>query len=435
MTRPVKTRRPRSAWPRWPSWALPWSLGLSLLLAGPSQAAGAHALGDWLPQAAEVAPVLLATPQVQAARAHEQAQLQRARGTEAGSAEWLLRMNQQQRRLRDPQERFAESTVTLERPLRLWGKAAMDAQLAEREREVARIGYSDALHEASRQLLSQWFDTLRAQAEREGAEREGALARELARQARVRLAHGDVSALDARLAEAELQRSEASVHLAEAALSRQHAQLQRLYPGLPAPRLPSARGADPVASTEDLASALHAFLAQHHELRLLRAQAQRQQQLAERLERERWPDPSVGVYHARERAGSEQLLGLTLAMPLSGRYRESQALAAQAEAQALQAQVQQLERELTAGFEARWRQLALQQQALAALRTAADTQQQAAEKSLSAYTQGEHSMTELIQNRRLASEQRRAAQRLQLDWLHTLASIELDAHRLWDLDD
>lgn len=37
--------------------------------------------------------------------------------------------------------------------------------------------------------------------------------------------------------------------------------------------------------------------------------------------------------------------------------------------------------------------------------------------------------------RRLANEQRRAAQRLQLDWLHTRAGIELDAHRLWDLDD
>ena len=141
------------------------------------------------------------------------------------------------------------------------------------------------------------------------------------------------------------------------------------------------------------------------------------------------------MYHARERAGSEQLLGLTLAMPLSGRYRESQARAAQAEAQMLSERVQQLERELSASFEARWQQLGLQQQALVALRAAADTQQQAADKSLSAYTQGEHSMTELIQNRRLANEQRRAAQRLQLDWLHTRASLELDAHRLWDLDD
>ena len=422
--------RPASALTHWVCAALPLALGLAW-----APGAAAHVLGPWLPEDAQVAPVLLASPQVLAAKARAQALLQRANSTEAGNAEWLLRMNQQQRRLRDPQERFAESTVALERPVRLWGKASMDAQIAEREREVARIGYSDALHEASRQLLAQWFDTLRAQLERESAERELALSRELERQARVRLAQGDVSALDARLAQAELQRSQASAHLPQSELARSRAQLQRLYPGLPMPQAPAAGSADPAALTEDLATALQAFLAQHHELRLLRAEAQRQQQLAERIERDRWPDPSVGVYHARERGGSEQLLGLSLAMPLSGRYRESQARAAQAEAQMLRERVQQLERELSASFEARWQQLGLQQQALAALRAAADTQQQAADKSLSAYTQGEHSMTELIQNRRLANEQRRAAQRLQLDWLHTRASIELDAHRLWDLDD
>ena len=193
---------PASPLARWVGAALPLALSLAW-----APGAHAHVLGPWLPADAEVAPVLLATPQVLAAKAREQALLQRANSTETGSAEWLLRMNQQQRRLRDPQERFAESTVALERPVRLWGKASMDAQIAEREREVARIGYSDALHEASRQLLAQWFDALRAQLDRESAERELALSRELERQARVRLAQGDVSALDARLAQAELQRS------------------------------------------------------------------------------------------------------------------------------------------------------------------------------------------------------------------------------------
>lgn len=156
--------------------------------------------------------------------------------------------------------------------------------------------------------------------------------------------------------------------------------------------------------------------------------------MAERVERDRWPDPNVGLYTARERAGGEQLVGLSLAMPLSGTYRESQARAAQADAQALAQRVQQLERELGAQFEARWLQLAQQQQALVALRAAAATQRVAADKSLTAYTLGEHSMTELIQNRRLANEQQLASQRLLLEGLHSRALIELDAHRLWDLD-
>jgi cobalt-zinc-cadmium efflux system outer membrane protein len=406
-----------------------------LLLGLIACASQAQTLQDWLPSTEQVAPVLQASPQIQAARARQQAQLQRARGLEAGAGEWALRLSQQQRRVRDPQERFAETTLALERPLRLWGKAGMDAAIASQDREVARITLADALHEASRQLLNQWFDLLRAQLEVDSAQRERQLAGELQRQAQVRLRQGDISVLDARLTEAELQRSEAALGLAQAEQARSRAQLQRQYPGLPEPRWPGDGAAELPAPAQDLAAALGDFLQRHHELNLLRAESRRQQQLAERIERDRWPDPTVGLYTARERAGGEQLVGVSVAVPLSGIYRESQARAAQAEAQMLQERMQQLERQLTADFEARWQRLALQRQAMSALRAAAATQRQAAEKSLTAYTLGEHSMTELIQNRRLANEQQLASQRLQIDGLHHRALFELDAHRLWDLDD
>jgi len=406
-------------------------LALTLCAAG----AQAQALQDWLPSTAQVAPVLQSSPLIQSARARQEAQMQRARGLEAGAGEWALRLNQQQRRVRDPQERFAETTAALERPVRLWGKAGMDAHLAEQDREVARIGLADALHEASRQLLTQWFGALRARLGADSAERELQLARTLDRQAHARLRQGDISQLDARLAEAELQRSEANARLAQAELARNTAMLQRVYPGLPAPSWPQGDDAALAPLPPDMAGALQDFLEHNHELRLLKTETRRQQMLAERIERDRWPDPTVGLYTARERAGAEQLVGVSLAMPLSGTWRESQARAALSEAQALQEKVQQLERTLASDFEARWLQDGHQQQALAALRNAAATQRLAADKSLVAYTLGEHSMTELIQNRRLANEQQAASQRLQLDWLYNRAQIELDAHRLWDLDD
>jgi outer membrane protein, heavy metal efflux system len=406
-------------------------LALTLFALG----AQAQVMPEWLPSTAQVAPVLQNSPLIESARARQDAQMQRARGLEAGSGEWALRLNQQQRRVRDPQERFAETTATLERPVRLWGKAGMDANLAEQDREVARIGLADALHEASRQLLSQWFAALRARLDADSAERELQLARELDRQARTRLRQGDISPLDARLAQAELQRSEANAALAQAELARTTTLLQRLYPGLPAPRWPQGEHAVLAPLSPDMDRALQDFLEHNHELRLLKTESQRQQMLAERIERDRWPDPTVGLYTARERAGAEQLVGVSLAMPLSGTWRESQARAALSEARALQEKVQQLERQLASDFEARWLQAGHQQQALAALRSAAATQRLAADKSLTAYTLGEHSMTELIQNRRLANEQHLASQRLQLDWLLNRALIELDAHRLWDLDD
>jgi outer membrane protein TolC len=406
-------------------------LALTLL----SGAAQSQTLDAWLPGSAQVRTVLQASPLIQAARARQEAQLQRARGLEAGSGEWALRLSQQQRRVREPQERLPETTIALERPVRLWGKADMDARLAEQDREVAHIGLADALHEASRQLLGQWFGTLRARLDADSTQGEWQLARELDRQARVRLRQGDVSQLDARLAEAELQRSEAAARLAQAELARSTTQLQRLYPGLPAPHWPQGDAQLPPPPAQTLDAAVQDFLANHHELKLLQAEARRQQQLAERLERERWPDPSVGLYATRDRAGAEQVLGVSLAMPLAGTWRESQARAAQAEAQALAQRAQQLERQLAADFEARWLQRSQQAQALQALRAAATTQRLAADKSLTAYTLGEHSMTELIQNRRLANEQQLASQRLLLDSLLNAALIELDAHRLWDLDD
>ena len=404
---------------------------LALLISG----AQAQTLQDWLPSTAQVAPVLQASPLIQAARAHQDAQLQRARAVEAGSGEWALRLSQQQRRVRDPQERFAETSVALERPLRLWGKSGMDTRLAEQDREVARIGLAEALHEASRQLLTHWFGAQRAQLEADSAERELQLARELDRQARARLRQGDVSQLDARLAEAELQRSQATARLAQAERARSAALLQRLYPGLPAPQALPGAAPNPAALPADMAPALQDYLANNHELNLLKTEAQRQQQLAQRIERDRWPDPTVGLFSARERAGAEQLVGVSLAMPLSGTWRESQARAAASDARVLQDKVQHLERSLASEFEARWLQATHQEQALIALQNAAATQRLAADKSLTAYTLGEHSMTELIQNRRLANEQQLASQRLRLDWLLNRAQIELDAHRLWDLDD
>ena len=401
----------------------------------------AQDLSAWLPQTEQVAQVIKNSPRIGAARAQHEAQLEQARGTEAGPADWTLRLNQQQRRTQEVPSRFGETGVSMERPVRLWGKAGLDAELAERERELARIGLADALHESSRQLLQLWWDAQRARSDWEAAQRDEQLAAELRRQAQVRLNQGDVAALDARLAEADLQRAQAATHLAFAEWSRRRNQLQRLYPGLPEP-VGASRRDGPIGPIgplglpgQAMADALKDYLAHHHELNLLRAEVRRQQQWAERMVRDRRPDPTVGIYVSRERSGAEQVLGLSLSMPLSGTWRDAQARTALAQAQMKEDTLRQLERELTADFEGRWHQLVDGQKALQALRAAASTQALAAEKSGTAYRLGEHSMTEVIQNRRLAHEQALAADRLYLDGLRQWALLELDAHRLWDLDD
>ena len=390
-------------------------------------------LKAWLPASEQVQAIVKTSHGILAAQSQQAAQVQRARATELGLAEFNLRMSQQQRKSFDPSSRFQEQLVSLERPVRWWGKAGLDAGLAEQGRQVARIAYADALHEASRELMRQWFALHQLALARDGATAQAALSQELHRQAQLRLKQGDISQLDASLAQAELQRAQAAQAVAQAQWTAAWAQAQKRYPGLPEPVWPKAQG--DVADLPALQPLLQTFLQNHHELNLRRAEVQRLRLQAERLDRDRWSDPVLGVYAARERAGAENIMGVSVAFALPGSARQAHAAAALAEANQLEEQLQQMTLELGAAFEARWLSLQMQRQALSGLQAAAHTQTQAVQQSAKAFVMGEHSMTELIQNRRLAQESLRESQKLQLELAESWALMNLDLHRIWDFDD
>lgn len=398
------------------------------------QAQPVQDIQTYLPPAAVVQQVLLASPSVQAAMAQKSAQMHRAQMTASGTGEFSVRINQQTRRVQQPLERYAESSISLERPLRWWGKAQLDGDLADRGREVARIAYADALHEAGRELMQQWFSLRKAQVDLDSARTGLTLAQALVHLAQTRLRQGDISQLDADLAQAELLRCQSTLQGAQAIHAAAQIALSRQYPGLPL-EWRSRSWDSPLPDLLPMATLQQMFLDKHHELNLWRAEAVRMQLLAERIDKEKQPDPTVGVYALRERQGTEQVLGVSLSMPLAGQARQSHALAAYAEAQNAHDKVRQLQARLGADFEARWTQLQHQKQAAAHLKTAAHIQAQAAEKSLKAYNVGEHTMTELLQNRRLASEQRRESERLLWEVVERQALLTLDLHQIWDFDD
>jgi len=397
------------------------------------QAQPAQDIQNFLPPAAVVQQVLLASPAIQAAMAQKSAQMHRAQMTASGPGEFSVRINQQTRRVQQPQDRFAESSISLERPLRWWGKARLDGDLADQGREVARIAYADALHEASRSLMQQWFGWRKARVDLDSASTDLALAEALVRQARARLKQGDISQLDADLAQADVLRCQAALQAAQSQHTAAQIALSRQYPGLPLEQAPQRHQALPDLPPMDALQ--QTFLENHHELNLWRAEAARMRLLAERIDKDRWPDPTLGIYTLRERQGAEQVMGVSLSLPLAGQARQSHALAAQAEALNAQDKVRQLERQLGADFEARWTQLQHQKQAAAHLQAAARIQAQAADKSLKAYAVGEHTMTELLQNRRLANEQHRESERLRWDVVERQALLTLDLHQIWDFDD
>lgn len=402
------------------TWLLPWQVWAQ------------SDLQAWLPPTDRVQAVLLASPQIQSARARQQAQEARAQQQAVGLHEFGLRVNQQSRHVQDPTQTFGETQLTLERPLRWWNKGQTDQQLAEQSRTIAQVGYADALHESSRRLLGQWLATWRAQTVLESAQAQWRLAQTLAQQAEARLRQGDISRLDADLARAEFERVSVQREMAQSEWARAQALLARLYPGLGVPgALPTL---DPLPALAPLEVVREDFLRKHHELNLMRAESARSSLTAKRQQQEQLPDPTLGVFTARERMGAERVLGVSVSIPLAGASRQFQATAARADASAWEDRVRQAELELGAEFERRWLSARDLRQSLDHMAAATRIQEAAAHQALRAYTLGESTMTDVLQHRRWADEQRKSLRLMQLDVLEHLAFIELDLHRLWDLD-
>ena len=386
----------------------------------------------WLPPAARVQEVLLASPQIQSARYRQQAQEARAQQVAVGPYEFGIRVNQQSRQVQDPAQSFGETQLTLERPLRWWNKGQTDQQLSQQSLSMAQVSYADALHESSRRLLAHWLLAWRAKVVLDSATEQLRLVQSLEQQAAARLRQGDISRLDAELARAEWHRVNAQHDVARSEWSRAEALLTRLYPGLGAPM--TGPDLTDLPSLGPLEVLREDFLRKHHELNLMRAERTRAHLSAQRQQQDRLPDPTLGVYSARERMGAERVVGVSVGIPLPGSSRQYLATAAQADASAWEDRVRQAELELGVEFERRWLGARDLRQSLAPMSAATRIQQQAAQQALRAYTLGESSMTEVLQQRRWADEQLKSLRLMQVDVLEHVAFIELDLHRLWDMD-
>ena len=404
----------------------------SLWLTTPVPTCAQEEVLPYLPEATVVKDSLLNSPGIASALAKREAQRERARGIQAGHAEFTVRGNVQNRRAGLPEGRSTESMISLERPLRLWGKSAQDTALALQTETVAGIEYTDALHEASRELLKQWFVYLRALAEHRNAMLNLEYIQQLQKQVERRLQRGELAQLDLTLAGAELSRAEAARNTSEAQLAGIQATFTRRYPTIVLPSTipnvpmpPMPRGHETLRES---------FLTRNHELNLLRAETRRLQLLAQRLNLERNPDPTLGIFTATERGGAEHVSGISLSFPIAGPARIANARMAIAEAQSLEAHAQQVEQTLAGGFDALWAQMMHKRSAAENLNQAAQKQLVAAEKSRKAFTLGEYTLTQALQVNRTASEYRHAAQTMQLEVVESVALLWLDLHEIWDLD-
>ncbi|WP_088179498.1 TolC family protein [Zoogloea sp. LCSB751] len=395
--------------------------------------AGPAADAPDLPPQAQVTSVLRSSPMVSAAGAMLEAEEARSRRLAAGPHEWTLRLTDQQRRVRTtPAERFNEVDVALERALRLPGKGELDRQLGAAGIASAKIGRGDALHEASRALLSGWFDWLREQSSAEQWRKQRDV---LARQAGVvkrRVELGDAPRLEKLQADAALAQAEAQLAQAEGRAQVTAESLRRLYPALKLPD--SVPEVAPEAVGQDAAKWVTAILEHNHELGVARAESLRARVGASRAEAERRPDPSVGVRVARERDGEERLIGLTLSLPLPGEGRRADADAAVASAQASAHREAGIQRRIEAEAAALYRRTTAARAGWLGQQAAAEALVRSADLSERAWQLGEGSLSDTLNARRLAHEARLAASLARLDASEARYRLLLDAHQLWALD-
>lgn len=413
----------------------PWLLGTAWALTLPLAASAAVQAQRYLPAEAVVKQALLASPGIQSARAQQEALNLRAHTLRIGHAEFTLRANLQQRRVPQSQERFNENTLSLERPVRWWGKSALDGQLSDKTQALAAIGFNDAMHEASRELMKLWFAHAQAALAQAQAQQQLDSVSQIHQLAQARFKQGEIARMDVELSQAEVLRAQAALQLSQAELANAAAAVHSRYPDLPLSaqalriEVPALGDFDaPQATLRQL------FLEQNHELNMQRLDAERLQLWAQRAQLERMPDPTLGVYSARDRGGAEQVTGLSLSFPLPGEARRDTAQATLADAQAAADKVRRLQQQLSAEFDQGWQRFHSQRAAAAQLQQAADTQQRAADKSRKAYALGEHSLFEMLMIARAAHEQQFAASRMQLDMLQSLALLQLELHQIWDFD-
>ena len=409
-----------------------WLAGLFFLSLAAHAAPDLAAPAD-LPPAAAVSTVLEAHPDVLAARARVAAALAEGRVLKAGEYEYQAGVGYSRRR-ETGVGNMNDWELSIERGLRLPGKARLDAEIGASLATEAEERVGDARHEAARDLLATWYAALRAQGETQiWGEQAGLLKRQL-EVVEKRVKAGDAARMERSRAEADLRQAEAEARRAEMAAAEAAAGLAARFPGLPPPAMPTATDALP-ALGGDAAEWVEAGLEHNHELAILRQESERMRIQARRRQAELTPDPSIGLRYARERDGQDNLLGVSLTLPLPGANRRARIDVATQEALALTQREAGAKARIEGGIRVTHSRLRGSLNRSEAIERMARQLDGYADLAWRAYQMGETPLSEALNARKGALDARREATLARLDANEAAARLLLDSHRLWPLDE
>lgn len=388
-----------------------------------------------LPSTTEARKILAQDPHVMAAHARQGIASTESQQLKSSSYQWSVRLAGQQRRYEDVAasggNKSDEWNAELQRPFRLPGKASADRRIGEAGLAEAEAGIGEATHEAARSLAALWLDWTGANARLQLMQEQEKLAQEDLDALNKRLKAGDAARMDKGIAVAAKATARRSVIEAETDVAEARARLETHFPGIDLQAAPQL--ATPVLLDGELAQWQERIQQHSDPIRMARARVEKAKQEAGRARSDKLPDPTLGVYTASESFGNERVIGLSISMPLPGRYRS---LEAQKAAQNVSLEEQALEnesRELMAAINAshaisrgRYHAWRAAEEAATEIRSSADTMAQA-------YALGEADLQSLLLARRQRVDAEVALLGARLDSLRANYLLLIDGHYLWDL--
>lgn len=384
----------------------------------------------FLPEEARVRDAIDARPDVQAAITRQQESQARGEALVRGDYGFELTVMPLARHDTTMNSTWGEVEAMLTRRFRLPAKSRLDRTLATLGEETAGLALADARHLAARILLRRWMDWLRAAGEVALAERQRNLTREEHAAIRRRVALGDLATLDGERADAALAQAEASLARATHAREQARVALAHEFPGLglPAtvPRVPPPGFALPPPD-----EVVAGILAHSHEIGIARALAERQTVVAQRLDADRTPDPSLGLRMLDESQGAQKSLSLVVTIPFAAPSLGPRVTAERHAAAALAADADSLVRDRTVEARQLAEGLPLLDAAWRASSAAAKTADSALARMTRAWALGEAGFSDMALARRAAFEADASELAARLEVHAALLQIEIDTHRLW----
>ena len=409
--------------------------GCAALLA----AASAHAAelsGSDLPPIGQVNAALAQSPSVIGARIGIRLEEANRARLDAGAYEFQVRGAVQNRNVAPSElpgatssENFTEWDLSLERPLRLPNKAAIDREIGGQGVTVAQRAAFGAWHEGARELLRLWFAWVRESAQLSLWREQAQLARDQREVVDKRVAAGDAPRAEQNLAEAAAAQADAALAQAAGRANASRAALAQSYPGIVVPATPSL--ADPRPLDEPVEFYLQRVLAHNDEIGTAREEARRRELIARRASSDRTPDPTLGLRIANEFGGAEKIAGVYLVVPLPGGARSAAADAAARDAEMARSREAAAVRRMSSEVAAMH---ASAQGAYAAWLRARDTAEgmrRHAQTTMRAYRLKEAGLAEVVAARRLSVDAQLSAVLAGLEAAESRYRLMIEAHLLW----